>query len=103
MNPLPAARTSLFMGRNRSTLASSRPRVGGEQDRDRRARSQPIRITGRLLVMSEASGYSAIETLRDGRPVEIRSLRPDDRAGLIAAVERASDQSLFRRFFAAKR
>jgi RimJ/RimL family protein N-acetyltransferase len=41
--------------------------------------------------------------LRNGRPVEIRALRPDDRAGLIAAVERASAQSLFRRFFAAKR
>jgi RimJ/RimL family protein N-acetyltransferase len=53
--------------------------------------------------MSEASEYSAVETLRNGRPVEIRALRPDDRVGLIAAVERASAQSLFRRFFAAKR
>src|SRR4051795_12683690 len=53
--------------------------------------------------MSEAAEYSVIETLRNGRRVEIRALRPDDRAGLIAAVERASAQSLFRRFFAAKR
>ena len=53
--------------------------------------------------MSEAAGYSVVETLRNGRRVEIRALRPDDRAGLVAAVGRASAQSLFRRFFAAKR
>ena len=47
--------------------------------------------------------YSAIETLRDGCPVEIRALRPDDRADLIAAVGRTSDRSLYRRFFAFKR
>ena len=53
--------------------------------------------------MSEAAEYSVIETLRNGRRVEIRALQPEDRAGLIAAVGRASAQSLFRRFFAAKR
>ena len=52
---------------------------------------------------SEASKYSAVEMLRNGRRVEIRALRPDDRAGLVAAVGRVSAQSLFRRFFAAKR
>src|SRR3974377_1866383 len=53
--------------------------------------------------MIEAEKYSAIETLRDGRRIEIRALRPDDRAGLLAAVERSSTQSLHRRFFGAKR
>jgi GNAT superfamily N-acetyltransferase len=53
--------------------------------------------------MSEAAKYSAFETLRDGRRVEIRALRPDDRADLIAAVARSSGQSLYRRFFAVKR
>ena len=53
--------------------------------------------------MVEAANYSAFETLRDGRRVEIRALRPDDRADLIAAVARSSAQSLYRRFFAAKR
>lgn len=53
--------------------------------------------------MAEAAKYSAIETLRDGRPVEIRALRPDDRDELVAAVGRASAQSLYRRFFAVKR
>ena len=53
--------------------------------------------------MIEAAKYSAIETLRDGRRIEIRALRPDDQAGLLAAVERSSSQSLHRRFFGAKR
>ena len=30
--------------------------------------------------MAEAAEYSAIEALRDGRSVEIRALRPDDRS-----------------------
>nr|WP_247654570.1 GNAT family N-acetyltransferase [Microvirga sp. HBU67558] len=41
--------------------------------------------------------------MRDGRTVEIRALRPEDRAGLLAAVGRTSDQSLYRRFFGFKR
>ena len=52
--------------------------------------------------MSEAAKYSAIEVLRDKRRVEIRALRPDDRADLLAAVGRTSEQSLYRRFFAVK-
>jgi RimJ/RimL family protein N-acetyltransferase len=51
----------------------------------------------------DAGAYSAIEALRDGRPLEIRALRADDRAELLAAVERASSQSLYRRFFAVRR
>jgi GNAT superfamily N-acetyltransferase len=51
----------------------------------------------------EAATYSAIETLRDGRRVDIRALRQDDRAELLAAVGRTSLQSLYRRFFAVKR
>jgi GNAT superfamily N-acetyltransferase len=53
--------------------------------------------------MLEPANYSAFEMLRDGRRVEIRALRPDDRADLIAAVDRSSGQSLYRRFFAVKR
>ena len=48
--------------------------------------------------MLEAAKYSAVELLRNGLRVEIRSLRPDDRAELVAAVGRTSTQSLFRRF-----
>src|SRR5215831_7627766 len=53
--------------------------------------------------MSGLAIYSAFETLRDGRRVEIRALKPDDRAGLVAAVARSSPETLYRRFFAVKR
>ena len=51
----------------------------------------------------EPAKYSAIDRLRDGRRVEIRALRPDDEVDLLAAIERTSAQSLYRRFFGAKR
>jgi RimJ/RimL family protein N-acetyltransferase len=54
-------------------------------------------------VISQTANYSAIEPIRDGRRVQIRALRPDDRDALLAAVGRASTQSLYRRFFGVKR
>jgi RimJ/RimL family protein N-acetyltransferase len=53
--------------------------------------------------MMEAATYLAIETLRDGRRVDIRALRQDDRAELLAAIGRTSPESLYRRFFTMKR
>ena len=53
--------------------------------------------------MAEAADYSALEQLRDGRPVKIRALRPDDRADMLAAIGRTSMQSLRRRFFVSKK
>jgi GNAT superfamily N-acetyltransferase len=53
--------------------------------------------------MIDAANYSAMETLPDGRRIEIRAQRPQDRAGLRAALARASPESLYRRFFAVKR
>ena len=50
-----------------------------------------------------ASTYSAHHSLRDGRSIEIRALRHDDRSDLISAIEGASDQSIYRRFFGARR
>jgi GNAT superfamily N-acetyltransferase len=50
-----------------------------------------------------AAEYSAVEPLRDGRRVEIRALRPADRAGLLEAVAHMSEEALYRRFFAPKR
>ena len=47
--------------------------------------------------------YSVTEPMRDGRAVEIRALRPDDRDDMLAAVGRTGTQSLQRRFFAVKR
>jgi GNAT superfamily N-acetyltransferase len=53
--------------------------------------------------MIEAANYSATETLRDGRTVEIRSQRSYDREGMLAAIARSSSGSLYRRFFAVRR
>jgi RimJ/RimL family protein N-acetyltransferase len=53
--------------------------------------------------MSGPAGYSVVEHLRDGRPISIRALRPDDRDEMLAAIERTSPQSLQRRFFVTKR
>jgi RimJ/RimL family protein N-acetyltransferase len=53
--------------------------------------------------MSATAKYTATEQLRDGRKVEIRALRPEDQSGMLAALERTSTQSVYRRFFGAKR
>jgi ribosomal protein S18 acetylase RimI-like enzyme len=53
--------------------------------------------------MSQARDYSETDILRDGGSAVIRALRPEDRDGLLAAVGRTSDQSLYRRFFGFKR
>ena len=53
--------------------------------------------------MLNAANYTADEHLRDGRCVEIRSLKPDDKTDMLAAVSRISAQSMRRRFFGAKR
>ena len=53
--------------------------------------------------MMDAARYAAVEFLRDGRRIEIRALRPADEVDMLAAVDRTSAQSLYRRFFGAKR
>jgi RimJ/RimL family protein N-acetyltransferase len=52
---------------------------------------------------TDLSQYSALETLRDGRVIEIRAIKPEDREGLLNVVDRASKESFYRRFFSAKR
>jgi RimJ/RimL family protein N-acetyltransferase len=46
--------------------------------------------------------YSARETLRDGRQVQIRALRPQDEANMLVAVDRIGADSLHLRFFVTK-
>ena len=53
--------------------------------------------------MPIAAKYSASELLRDGRRIEIRALRPDDRTEVVTAVDHMSVKSLYRRFFGLKR
>jgi RimJ/RimL family protein N-acetyltransferase len=68
-----------------------------EYRRGRLALAQRIRAT----VMTAT--YSVKEHLRDGRPIEIRALHPDDEAGMLAAIDRIGKDSLQRRFFVTKR
>src|SRR3954471_4617912 len=53
--------------------------------------------------MSEDINYTAREILRDGSQIDIRALRLEDEADLLAAIEKTSAQSLQRRFFVMKR
>ena len=53
--------------------------------------------------MPGPENYAATERLRDGRAVNVRALRPDDRDEMLAAIGRTGSQSLQRRFFAPKR
>ncbi len=53
--------------------------------------------------MIGAADYSATEILRDGRAVEIRALRLEDREGMLEGIARLSSKSLYRRFFAVRR
>jgi GNAT superfamily N-acetyltransferase len=53
--------------------------------------------------MMDAAQYSVIEVDRGNVRVEIRALKPDDRAHLLEAMGRTTAQSLFRRFFSVKR
>jgi RimJ/RimL family protein N-acetyltransferase len=49
-----------------------------------------------------AAEYSAVETLRDGRRVEIRAQRAGDRDAIAAAFRRSSPETIYRRFFGPK-
>ena len=49
------------------------------------------------------SEYRVTVLLRDGRPVEVRALKPGDRDGLVAAAGRSSGETLALRFFSPKR
>ncbi len=53
--------------------------------------------------MIDAAHYSATETLRDGRTIEIRAQRPQDREAMHEAIAGLSSKSLYRRFFAVRR
>jgi len=52
-----------------------------------------------LDTILEASQYSAAEALRDGRPIQVRALRPEDREAMGRAVHGMSEESIYRRLF----
>jgi GNAT superfamily N-acetyltransferase len=53
--------------------------------------------------MPKPDTYSTTETLRNGRRIEIRALKPTDRDDFVAAVDRTSDRSRYLRFFRPRR
>lgn len=53
--------------------------------------------------MGTPARFTCREILRDGTPVEIRALQPEDEGGMLAALDQASTQTRQRRFFAPKR
>jgi RimJ/RimL family protein N-acetyltransferase len=53
--------------------------------------------------MFDPVSYHVAEALNDGRKVEIRAQRRGDREALLAAVERASKETLYHRFLVTKR
>jgi RimJ/RimL family protein N-acetyltransferase len=53
--------------------------------------------------MYDPASFSVLEQLRNGQQIEVRALKPGDRQELLAAADRTSDRSLYRRFFGVKR
>src|SRR5262249_49184948 len=71
-----------------------------------RQRGHCCRAAPRLAMMGDMpdpASFTVLAPLRNGGQVEIRALRPSDRSALLGAVARASDQSLYRRFFGVRR
>ncbi len=54
------------------------------------------------MTMPNAANYSSVERLHDGRQIEIRAFRPEDRDELLSTVARVGPLSLYRRFFTLK-
>jgi len=52
--------------------------------------------------MIDVREYEAYETLKDGRSVIVRAIRPDDKATILQGFGLFSDASLFKRFHGAK-
>jgi RimJ/RimL family protein N-acetyltransferase len=63
--------------------------------------SQQVLARRRQVV--NPADYGATERLRDGRTLHIRAVRPTDRDALLAAFERTSSETRYRRFFGPKK
>jgi RimJ/RimL family protein N-acetyltransferase len=53
-------------------------------------------------MITDARNYSAQEILKNGLQVTIRSIRPDDRERLLAALKELDERTLYLRFFGPK-
>jgi RimJ/RimL family protein N-acetyltransferase len=52
--------------------------------------------------MIDVREYEAYETLKDGRTVIVRAIRPDDKVAILKGIALFSDDSLYKRFHGAK-
>jgi RimJ/RimL family protein N-acetyltransferase len=52
--------------------------------------------------MIDVREYEADETLKDGRTVTMRAIRPDDKATILKGIDLFSEDSLYKRFHGAK-
>src|SRR6202795_4912330 len=81
--------------------AAARPQPV-DRSRSRHRTSAAIkRVLARILVRrhSQPAAIHATAVLRDGTPVRLRAIRPDDKERLRIAFERLSPRSVYRRFF----
>jgi len=56
-----------------------------------------------MSAAEQARAFHAADTLRDGRPITIRAIRPDDKAALQDGFHHLKQESVYFRFFSAKR
>ena len=49
-----------------------------------------------------AAGYRSVEQLRNGAPITIRAIRPDDKARVVRAFHALERDSIYTRFFTPK-
>lgn len=67
------------------------------------SRQPPIPAPSEAIApVDEPERYRVAVTLEDGERVELRPIRPDDKAGLQAGLKRLSRDSVYRRFFGPK-
>jgi GNAT superfamily N-acetyltransferase len=53
--------------------------------------------------LNDIAAFHCVEALRDGRLVTLRAIRPEDRSGLMDALGRVSNESLYTRLFSVRR
>lgn len=54
-------------------------------------------------LVTDLHHYEAADRLKDGTPVAVRAIRPDDKGGVLAAFGRLDPESVYTRFFTPKK
>jgi GNAT superfamily N-acetyltransferase len=55
------------------------------------------------FLSTDPRNYAVVEVLRDGQPIQIRAIRPDDKRALRELFERLSPDTIYYRFLGAKK